>query len=56
MVYFFESERDWNKTSEEINSYEASEHDVSIEDFGGNKLLIYKGSRVIPPHNQRKTF
>ena len=53
-VKLFESERDWNNTSEDIRSYKASEHDVSIEDFGRNKLLIYKGSRVIPPHIQRK--
>ena len=36
LVEFFESERDWNNTSEDIRSYKASEHDVSIEDFGGN--------------------
>merc|ERR1711951_169274 len=43
-------------TSEDINSYKANQHEVSIEDFDGNKLLVYKGSKVIPPHDQRKNI
>ena len=54
LVKFFESERDWSKASEDIRSCKAGEYDISIEGFGGHKLLNYQGNRVIPPHSQRK--